>query len=102
MNVVVSEETKRKSNPGTPGKAYHQGFFGEKSRHLTAFITPWALYEWTRIPFALINSLASFRDEICIPYLDDVIVWGKTFEEHMENLRTVPGQTWSEIEVKLV
>ena len=31
------------------GKAYHQGFVGEKSRHLTAFITPWGLYEWTRI-----------------------------------------------------
>lgn len=56
MNVVVSEETERKSYPETPGKAYHQRFVGEKSRHLSAFITPWALYEWTRIPFALINS----------------------------------------------
>ena len=27
------------------GKAYHQGIVEENSRHLTAFITPWGLYE---------------------------------------------------------
>ncbi|KAK7886457.1 hypothetical protein WMY93_026078 [Mugilogobius chulae] len=29
------------------GKAYHQGFLDEASRPLTAFITPWGLFEWT-------------------------------------------------------
>ena len=82
------------------GKAYHQRFVIEQSRPYTAFITHIGLYEWHRIPFGLSGApgpfqayreevLSDLRDEICIPYLDDVLVFSKTFESHIGHVRTV-------------
>ena len=81
-------------------KTYHQGFVKEECRKYTAFSTPWALYEFVRIPFGLKNSPAVFqryinqslvglRDVICLVYLDDILCYGKTFEEHVKNLAAV-------------
>lgn len=81
-------------------KAYHQGYVRDICRKYTAFSTPWALFEWLRIPFGLKNAPAAFQkyinkalcgllDEVCLAYLDDILIYGKTFSEHKDNLRQV-------------
>ncbi|XP_041350829.1 uncharacterized protein LOC121369821 [Gigantopelta aegis] len=82
------------------GKPYHQGFIKEECRHLTAFITPWGLYEWNRIPFVLSGAPTTFqrfmnecldgiRDKFCLPYLDDILVCSQTFKDHIQNIKSV-------------
>jgi transposase InsO family protein len=81
-------------------KAYHQGYVKEEFRKYTAFSTPWALYEWIRIPMGISNAppvfqryinqiLTGLRDKACVAYLDDILVFGRTFEEHCQNLKLV-------------
>ena len=75
-------------------------YIHEDSKHLTAFITPWGLYQWNRIPFGLANAPPVFqrqmdstpdeaRDEFASPYLDDVIIYSIVFKEHVEHIRSV-------------
>ena len=81
-------------------KAYYQGFVSEESRKKCAFTTPWGLFQWQRIPFGLRNApatfqrfmeeaLVDFRDQFCLPYLDDVICFSGNFEDHLLHLRKI-------------
>ena len=81
-------------------QAYHQGEITEECRKFTAFSTPWSLLEWVRIPYGLSNAppyfqqfinetLQDLKDRICVAFLDDILIFGKTFKEHKRNVRTV-------------
>ena len=70
------------------------------SQEKTAFVTHCGLYEFTRMPFGLVNAPATFQRLMelalaglvrkkCHIYLDDVLVFGRTLEEHTENLSSV-------------
>lgn len=66
----------------------------------TAFRTRYGLYEYRVMPFGLTNAPASFQhlmnhsfrdmlDDFIIVYLDDILVFSKTKEEHVEHVRRV-------------
>lgn len=66
----------------------------------TAFVTSSGLYEFLRLPFGLKNSAASFqrlmeivlkdlKGECCFVYIDDIVVYSKGEEEHLEHLSQV-------------
>ncbi|KAF4648090.1 hypothetical protein FOL47_003737, partial [Perkinsus chesapeaki] len=69
-------------------------------RHRTAFCPGpgFPLFEWTRMPFGLCNAPASFqrlmdlvlgRFEFVRIYLDDVLVFSRSMEEHIRHLELV-------------
>ena len=81
-------------------KAYHQGYIHEDSQHLTAFATPWTIYEWIRIPFGLRNAppafqrfmnftLGDMKGILCDPYLDDVLCYAEEFEDGVKGLKKI-------------
>lgn len=81
--------------------AYHQVPMEDGDKEKTAFATPrGGLYHYVTMPFGLCNSpgtfqrvmekvLAGLQWQVAVLYLDDIIVYGRTFEEHFTNLETV-------------
>ena len=66
----------------------------------TAFNVPQGHYEFLRLPFGLINAPATFQRamqsclsglnwEIALCFLDDIIVFSNSFEQHLERLKAV-------------
>ncbi|GFV22366.1 hypothetical protein TNCV_3924261 [Trichonephila clavipes] len=79
---------------------YWQIEIDEVDREKTAFITPEGLYEFKVMPFGLCNAPATFERmmdnllrhfkwTLCLCYLDDIIVFSETFEDHLIRLRLV-------------
>ena len=84
-------------------KAYYQLHMNKESRYLTAFITPWGLYEWERVPLGLMlapavfqrfmeNCLVDYRDPLVAPHIDGVLVYSKSFEDHVNHLQQILQQ----------
>ena len=68
-----------------------------QSQEKTAFITHSGLYKFRVMPFGLCNAPATFQRlmevvlqglvrKSCLVYLDDILVIGRTFTEHLNNL----------------
>ncbi|UYV81700.1 hypothetical protein LAZ67_20002038, partial [Cordylochernes scorpioides] len=79
---------------------YWQIEVDDKDREKTAFITPDGLYEFNVMPFGLCNAPATFERmidnvlrglkwDMCLCYLDDIVVYGSTFKEHLTRLYKV-------------
>ncbi|GJX93564.1 putative reverse transcriptase domain-containing protein [Tanacetum coccineum] len=79
---------------------YHQLRVHEDDIPKTAFRTHYRHFKFTLMPFALTNAPAIFMDlmnRVCRPYLDkfvivfidDILIYSKTREEHVEHLRHV-------------
>ena len=79
---------------------YNQVPVAEADRPKTAFCTPFGLFEWNRMPFGLCNAPSTFQrlmqrifgDQQCqslLLYLDDIVVFSSTFQQHLERLEVV-------------
>ncbi|KFM59076.1 Retrovirus-related Pol polyprotein from transposon 17.6, partial [Stegodyphus mimosarum] len=69
-------------------------------REKTAFTTGQGLWQLEVIPFGICNGPATFKHfmetvskcpsyEACLIYLDDILIVGKSFREHLKHLRKV-------------
>jgi len=80
--------------------SYHQVAMKEEDSEKTAFICREGQFKFTTMPFGLCNAGATFQRlmdmvmsglafEVCLVYLDDVIVFSSTMDEHFDRLRSV-------------
>ncbi|KRH93336.1 pol polyprotein, partial [Pseudoloma neurophilia] len=78
---------------------YYQIKMSENSSPFTAFSWKRGHYEFNRMPFGLCNAPATFQrymdtlfkgmEHFVLPYLDDLIIFSKTREEHVKHIKEV-------------
>ena len=88
-NAVVFSKFNMKSG-------FWQVQISETDKYKTAFTTPFGHYEWNVMPFGLKNALSEFQNimndifnsfsHFTIVYIDDVIVYSKSIDEHWKHL----------------
>jgi hypothetical protein len=79
---------------------FHQIPMNPNSIEKTAFSVENGHYEYTRMPFGLKNAPSTFQrlmdnvlrelqNKICLVYVDDIVIFSTSLEEHLINLRLV-------------
>jgi RNase H-like domain found in reverse transcriptase/Reverse transcriptase (RNA-dependent DNA polymerase)/Integrase zinc binding domain/Chromo (CHRromatin Organisation MOdifier) domain/Retroviral aspartyl protease len=79
---------------------YHQIRMKPDDVEKTAFRTRYGSYEFLVLPFGLTNApstfmsmmqdiLAPYLDKFCISFLDDILIYSKTLEEHQRHVRMI-------------
>ncbi|XP_063334803.1 uncharacterized protein si:ch211-282j22.3 isoform X5 [Pelmatolapia mariae] len=86
-------------------KGYWQVPLTERSKELTAFRTPWGLFQFRVMPFGLHGAPATFQrlmdqvlsdmSDFAAAYLDDIVIFSSTWEEHLQHLEKVLGRLQS-------
>lgn len=92
-------------------KGYWQVPLSPRAREISAFITPTGLFSYSVMSFGLRNAPATFQRLMnrvvaglvgCAVYLDDVVVYSDTWEEHVERIRALFGRlAWAKLTVNL-
>jgi len=81
-------------------QGYNQIRIAESDIPQTAFRTPFGHFEYTVLSFGLVNAPAAFQavidrtfrpymDKFVVCYLDDILVYSKTKEEHLQHVSLV-------------
>jgi hypothetical protein len=79
---------------------YYQLPVAEEGAHKTAFTTPFGLYEYLKIPMGISSAVPCFQRTMelilrglvgvsCLVYLDDIICYSPTFDQHLRDLEEV-------------
>ena len=80
-------------------KGFYQVLLDEASRPITSFCTPFGVFQWKRLPMGMKTSPAAFNamlakalsglEDICGLYLDDIVVFSKSWEEHIRHIELI-------------